>query len=95
MLPYASAVALATFFEYVSTGEDSWQNSPELKGIGSEGTGLEGTGLEGTERVRTLIDSLPHHKYWNTLIPALIGVSKEEFEVGLKNFLKERYGVAP
>jgi hypothetical protein len=70
-------------------GEESWRNGPERNGSEPEDAG---TG--GAVRVRTLINALPLYQYWDTLIPALFGISRDEFEADMNIFLMERYGVA-
>jgi hypothetical protein len=42
-----------------------------------------------------LLTALPRHERWETLIPAVFGLSLEEFESGWRAFLEERYGIAP
>jgi hypothetical protein len=83
-LPYDSVVVFATLFEYISTYEG------ELKGAGTKGADSSGA-----ERVRAFIDAIPHYQNWETLIPAIFGVSRRDFEAGWNAFLQERYAIAP
>lgn len=49
----------------------------------------------GAERLPMLLAALPQHGGWDTLIPAVFGLSLEEFESGWRAFLEERYGIKP
>jgi hypothetical protein len=47
----------------------------------------------GPERIPLLIARIDKHGSWETLIPAVFGVSMAEFEAGWQDYLAERYGV--
>lgn len=79
-LSVASVVVFATLFEYIRTQEEF---------------GANGTGTQGAEKVHAFIVAIPAHQSWETLIPALFGVSRRDFEAGWNSFLSERYGIAP
>jgi hypothetical protein len=49
----------------------------------------------GPERIPILIGEASRHESWATLIPAVFGVSVDEFETGWRAYLAERYGVRP
>lgn len=46
----------------------------------------------GHERLPILMAALPHHKSWETLLPAVYGVSVREFETGWQSYLLTHYG---
>lgn len=46
----------------------------------------------GRERLPALVAALPHHKSWETLLPAIYGVSVPEFEAGWHAYLLTHYG---
>ncbi len=48
----------------------------------------------GSERMPVLLAALPHHTSWETLLPAVFGVSITEFERGWRAFLADRYGIS-
>jgi hypothetical protein len=48
----------------------------------------------GEERIPLLLASLRHHTSWETLVPAVFGVSSPEFEAGWHGFLAERYHIS-
>jgi len=48
----------------------------------------------GREQVAALFHALPAHRNWDTLIPAVFGLSVAEFETGWHRYLAEEYGVA-
>jgi hypothetical protein len=45
----------------------------------------------GPNRVPVLVEHSSSHEQWATLIPAVFGVSLEEFESGWQHYLAERY----
>jgi hypothetical protein len=47
----------------------------------------------GLEPIPLLIEEAGRHESWATLIPAVFGVSMEEFEAGWQIYLAEQYGV--
>ena len=47
----------------------------------------------GADLLPVLLAELPKHKSAETLIPAVFGVSRKEFESGWKAFLVEHYDV--
>jgi hypothetical protein len=47
----------------------------------------------GVDRMPILLAALPEHKRWETLIPAVFGVSVSEFETGWHASLAEHYGL--
>jgi hypothetical protein len=49
----------------------------------------------GRERLPALVAGLSKHESWNTLLPAVFGVSAAEFEAGWRAYLATRYGVSP
>ncbi|HMN28184.1 MAG TPA: hypothetical protein PKE45_08520 [Caldilineaceae bacterium] len=49
----------------------------------------------GRERLPALVVSLGQYDRWETLIPAVYGVSAAEFEAGWQAYLAAHYGVAP
>jgi hypothetical protein len=49
----------------------------------------------GADRIPVLLATLPHHERWETLIPAVFGLSPDEFESGWHAFLAERYDIKP
>jgi hypothetical protein len=49
----------------------------------------------GPERIALLVASLDEHATWETLVPAVFGVSAAEFEAGWQTYLAEQYGVQP
>jgi len=49
----------------------------------------------GYEQMPVLLSSLAHYNDWNTLIPAVYGVSTSEFEEGWQEYLVKEYGVQP
>jgi hypothetical protein len=48
----------------------------------------------GSERLPALLAALPHHTSWETLLPAVFGVSITEFESGWHAFLADRYDIS-
>ena len=48
----------------------------------------------GRERLPTLVAGLGQYESWETLIPAVYGVSPTEFEAGWQVYLAAHYGVA-
>jgi hypothetical protein len=49
----------------------------------------------GRERLPALLAGLGQYESWDTLIPAVFGVSTAEFEMGWQAYLETHYGVAP
>jgi len=47
----------------------------------------------GRERLPTLVAGLGQHESWETLIPAVYGVSPAEFEAGWQAYLTTHYGL--
>jgi hypothetical protein len=47
----------------------------------------------GRERLPALVVGLGHYDTWNTLLPAVFGVSAAEFEAGWQAYLADRYAV--
>ncbi|MCL4860485.1 MAG: hypothetical protein KJZ93_13805 [Caldilineaceae bacterium] len=47
----------------------------------------------GRERLPVLVAGLEEHENWETLLPAVFGVSASEFEAGWQNYLASRYGM--
>jgi hypothetical protein len=47
----------------------------------------------GRERLPALVASLSQHNNWETLIPAVYGVSAAEFEAGWQAYLATNYGL--
>jgi hypothetical protein len=47
----------------------------------------------GRDHLPALVAGLGHHESWETLIPAVYGLSTAEFEAGWQAFLAEEYGV--
>ena len=45
------------------------------------------------ERLPALVAGLGHYESWETLIPAVYGVSPAEFEAGWQAYLAAQYGV--
>jgi hypothetical protein len=45
----------------------------------------------GKERLLLLVQSLPEHTSWQTLVPAVFGVSANDFEKGWRDDLMARY----
>lgn len=48
----------------------------------------------GRERLPMLLKGLGQHDTWETLLPAVFGVSPTDFEAGWQAYLKEHYGVS-
>jgi hypothetical protein len=48
----------------------------------------------GRERLPTLVAGLGQYESWETLIPAVYGVSPVEFEAGWQAYLQAHYGVS-
>ena len=48
----------------------------------------------GDEQLPVLLAGLAHYDDWETLVPALFGVSVEEFEVGWHSYVTEQYKLA-
>jgi hypothetical protein len=48
----------------------------------------------GPERIPLFVASLNRHASWETLVPAVFGVSLEEFEAGWQAYLAEHYGIS-
>lgn len=46
----------------------------------------------GRERLPMLVAALQHHKRWETLLPAVYGMSAAEFEAGWQEYLTRHYG---
>lgn len=57
------------------------------------GAGGDTVATYGRERLPTLVASLGHYDSWETLIPAVYGVSPAEFEAGWQAYLATHYGV--
>lgn len=49
--------------------------------------------IYGYDHLPILLAGLAQYKDWDTLLPAVMGVSSDEFERGWQNFLQVRYGV--
>jgi hypothetical protein len=47
----------------------------------------------GRDQLPILLSALPAHENWDTLIPAVFGISVEEFQDGWHGFLAEEYGI--
>jgi hypothetical protein len=47
----------------------------------------------GRERLPALVAGLGHYESWDTLLPAVYGVSPTDFEAGWQAYLKAHYGV--
>lgn len=47
----------------------------------------------GVAQLPRLLDELPEHETWATLLPAVFGVTQTDFETGWRDFLKTQYGV--
>jgi hypothetical protein len=47
----------------------------------------------GREHLPVLVASLGQHNSWDTLIPAVFGVSAAEFEAGWQEYLATQYGI--
>lgn len=47
----------------------------------------------GRDRLAPLLDALDEHESWETLVPAVFGVSAAEFEAGWRDHLAAEYGV--
>jgi hypothetical protein len=47
----------------------------------------------GSDRLPILLATLPAHESWETLIPAVYGISLEDFQNGWHTFLGEHYGI--
>ncbi|MCC6457524.1 MAG: hypothetical protein IT328_21385 [Caldilineaceae bacterium] len=47
----------------------------------------------GHEQLPVLLASLSHYDEWETLIPAVFGVSASDFEAGWQHYLAQQYGV--
>jgi hypothetical protein len=43
------------------------------------------------ERIPVLLAAFGTHHRWDTLVPAVFGLSAEEFEAGWQTYLKEQY----
>lgn len=52
-----------------------------------------GVATYGRERLPALVAGLRQHKTWETLVPAVFGVSAAEFESGWQAYLAAQYGV--
>ena len=52
-----------------------------------------GAATYGSERIPALLAALPHHETISTLIPAVFGVSAEDFEVGWQDYLVTHAGL--
>ena len=46
------------------------------------------------ERIPVLLAAFGAHERWDTLVPAVFGISAEEFEAGWRSYLQEKYGMA-
>jgi hypothetical protein len=46
----------------------------------------------GHERLSTLMAGMGHYDTWDTLIPAVYGVSPTEFEAGRQAYMRKNYG---
>jgi hypothetical protein len=74
----------------------AWTSEPAEQGPLVTGVALE-TVIEyavaryGREYVPRLLFALDEHQSWQTLIPALFGVSAEKFEAGWQTFLADKY----
>jgi hypothetical protein len=49
----------------------------------------------GRKRLPVLVAGLGHYQTWDTLLPAVYGVSPAKFEAGWQAYLAAHYGVAP
>jgi hypothetical protein len=49
----------------------------------------------GYEQLPVLLASLARHDDWDTLLPAVYGISASEFEQGWHAYLAKEYGVPP
>jgi hypothetical protein len=49
----------------------------------------------GQERISLLVEEAGDYETWATLIPAVFGVSVEQFEAGWQAYLGEQYGITP
>jgi hypothetical protein len=49
----------------------------------------------GPERIPLLVDEAGRQESWATLIPAVFGVSADEFETGWQAYLVEHYAITP
>jgi hypothetical protein len=49
----------------------------------------------GRERLPALLGGMHHYATWETLIPAVYGISAAEFEAGWRNYVKAQYGGVP
>jgi hypothetical protein len=47
----------------------------------------------GPERISLLVEEVSEHEYWATLIPAVFGVSADEFETGWQAYLAQQYNL--
>lgn len=71
--------------------------APQLWGGGLETVALE-TMVEyvvaryGVERLPRLVQALSDHASWQTLIPAVFGISADEFEAGWQAYIAAHYG---
>ena len=48
----------------------------------------------GRERLPMLLAGMGHYDSWETLLPAVYGVSAAEFEAGWRAYLQAHYGVS-
>jgi hypothetical protein len=48
----------------------------------------------GRERLPVLVAGLGHYESWDTLLPAVFGVSPAEFEAGWQTYLAAHYGIS-